>query len=233
MISREKRFLQRIVVVLLCAWLSGCATARKPSETLQPPPVKQVQSKGVYHKVNKGETLWRISKTYKVSVEDIIAANHIPSAASIEENQLLLIPGADRVKDIIPPQAPGGKDTDYWWPLKGRIVSYFEERKGAHVNYGVDIKGGENDVVKAAREGRVVFADHLAGYGSTVMLDHGDGFFTVYGHEERVLVKLGDYVFRGEKIAQLGTDARGAFVHFELRKGDQPKNPLHYLPREM
>lgn len=231
---RKKGFLQLIGLLMLCAWLTGCAAARKPATILPVPPVsKPVQIKGVYHKVNKGETLWRIAKTYKIAVEDIIQANHIPSAASIEENQLLLIPGVDVVKEVALGLPSGGKDTDYWWPLKGRIVSYFEDRKGAHVNLGVDIKGAENDVVKAAREGRVVFADHLAGYGSTVMLDHGDGFFTVYGHGDRSLVKLGDYVFRGEKIVQLGADAQAAFVHFELRKGDHPKNPLHYLPREM
>ena len=230
---RKKGFLQLFGVFLLCAWFSGCATTHKPSVVPPPSAVKPVPTKGVYHKVNKGETLWRISKTYKISVEDIIQANHIPSAASIEENQLLLIPGVDTVKTVVPSQSPGGKDTDYWWPLKGRVVAYFEDRKGAHINLGVDIKGLENDAVKASREGRVVFADHLAGYGSTVMLDHGDGFFTVYGHGDRVLVKLGDYVFRGEKIVQLGADAQGAFLHFELRKGDSPKNPLHYLPREM
>ncbi len=231
MILRKKRFFHWIGLFIWCGWLAGCATTHKPS--IAPPQIKQVQPRGVYHKVNKGETLWRISKTYKVSVEDIIQANHIPAAASIEENQLLLIPGAASVKEVILSQVAGGKDTDYWWPLKGRIVSYFEDRKGAYINTGVDIKGVENDVVKAAREGRVVFADHLAGFGSTVMLDHGDGFFTVYAHGGRVLVKLGDYVFRGEKIVQLGSDAPGAFVHFELRKGELAKNPLHYLPREM
>ncbi|MBF0593797.1 MAG: peptidoglycan DD-metalloendopeptidase family protein [Candidatus Omnitrophica bacterium] len=233
MIDRSVRFIQCVAIFVLCAGIAGCATTRKPPAVLPTTPVKEVKPKGVYHKVNKGETLWRISKTYKISVEEIIQANHIPSAASIEENQLLLIPGVDVVKDVIPSQTPGGKDTDYWWPLKGKIVSYFEDHKGTHVNLGLDIKGAEGEPVKAAREGRVVFADHLAGYASTLMLDHGDGFFTVYGHNDRLLVKLGDYVFRGEKVAVLGVDAQGSVMHFELRKGDSPKNPLHYLPREM
>ncbi len=227
----SERLLQYLGVLLVCGWLSGCATTRNSS--VIPTPEAPASIKGVYHKVNKGETLWRISKTYKISIEDIIQANRIPNAASIEENQLLLVPGAEAVLDVIPSQLSGGKDTDYGWPLKGKIVSYFEERKGAHINLGVDIKGAEGESVKSAREGRVVFADHLAGYGSTVILDHGDGFFTVYGRNNRVLVRLNDYVFRGEKLAQLGDDGQGAFMHFELRKGDSPKNPLHYLPREM
>ena len=228
---RKKRFLQWVGVLMLCAWLSGCATVRKPSVDLPSLPGKPVQTKGVYHKVNKGETLWRISKTYKISVEDIIQANRIPSAASIEENQLLLIPGADTVKDVIPPQAPGGKDTDYWWPLKGRIVSYFEDRKGAHINLGVDIKGAENDAVKAAREGRVVFADHLAGYGTTVMIDHGDGFASTYGYNQDLWVKEGDRVSGGQKIASVGRPSRGSNsrLFFQIRRNGIPVDPLKFV----
>jgi lipoprotein NlpD len=228
----RSQFVQSVGVLMLSCWIAGCATVHKPEHqpSVNPPPV---QPKGVYHKVNKGETLWRIAKTYRITVEDVIQANHVPSAASIEENQLLFIPGADAVKDVIPVASVGGKDSDYWWPLKGRVASFFEERRAARVNLGIDIKGGEGDFIKASREGRVVFTDHLAGYGSTVILDHGDGFFTVYGRNDRVLVKLGDSVARGEKIAQLGVDPRGVFSHFELRKGSVPKNPLHYLPREM
>jgi murein DD-endopeptidase MepM/ murein hydrolase activator NlpD len=212
--------------------MAGCATVNKPSASTTE--VKGTeQRKGVYHKVNKGETLWRISKTYKISPDEIIQANSIPNAASIEENQLLFIPGVDNVQSVVLPLSPGGKDGDYAWPLKGRIVSYFDDRKGAYKNPGIDIKANEGDIVRASREGHVVFADHLSGYGYTVILDHADGFFTVYGHNDRLLVQLGDYVFRGEKIAQLGDSGRGAFVHFEVRRGDASKNPLHYLPREM
>ena len=231
MILRGTHFFQCVLALVLGVGLSGCATTRKPP--VIPPAETDILPRGVYHKGNKGDTLWRIARTYKISVEDIIRANRIPSTASIEESQLLLIPGADTVREIIPSQPPGGKDTDYWWPFKGRIVSYFEDRKGAYVNQGIDIKGSGGDAVKAAREGRVVFVDHLAGHLSTVIIDHGDGFFTVYGHNDRILVKLGDYVFRGEKIAQLSGDEQSAFLHFELRKGGSTKNPLHYLLREM
>jgi murein DD-endopeptidase MepM/ murein hydrolase activator NlpD len=212
--------------------MAGCATVSKPSMPSTEEKGAE-QRKGVYHKVNKGETLWRIAKTYKLSPDEIIQANSIPNAASIEENQLLFIPGADTVHNVILPLTPGEKDGDYFWPLKGRVVSYFDDRKGAYKNPGIDIKGNEGDIVRASREGHVVFADHLSGYGYTIILDHADGFFTVYGHNDRLLVKLGDYVFRGEKIAQLGGSGVGTFEHFEVRKGDAAKNPLHYLPREM
>ncbi len=230
MVSSSWSFYRSMVLAFLCLGLAGCATVRQPPSP-PVPGVKPVPQVSITHKVNKGETLWRIAKTYKVSVEDIIQANHIPNAASIERGQLLIIPGAVEAKDVLLAPSPGGKDIDYDWPLKGRVISYFEDRKGAGVNQGIDIQGGDGEPVKAAREGRVVFADHLAGNSSTIILDHADGFFTVYGHNDRLLVKLGDYVFKGEKLAQLGQS--GAFEHFEVRKGDRPKNPLHYLPREM
>jgi murein DD-endopeptidase MepM/ murein hydrolase activator NlpD len=213
--------------------LTGCATARKPaspSGALSPSgAMKPVEKKGVQHKVHKGETLWRIARTYQVSVDDIIRSNGIPNAASIEENQLIFIPGATSVKDIVVVSSTD-KDADYLWPIKGKVIAYFHDRKGATVNAGIDIKAVEGEVVKAARDGRVVFADHLAGYGQALILDHSDGFFTVYAHNERLMVQLGDQVVRGEKVSQVAREGNLAYLHFEVRKGDRPSNPLHYLP---
>lgn len=213
--------------------LTGCATARRPvimTEPVSPTGiVKPVEKKGVQHKVHKGETLWRIAKTYQVSVEDIIRSNGIPNAASIEENQLIFIPGAAAVRDVVVLSSTD-KDADYLWPVKGKVIAYFQDRRGAAVNAGIDIKAVEGEIVKAARDGRVVFADHLAGYGQTLILDHSDGFFTVYAHNARLIVQLGDQVARGEKIAQVARDGSLAYLHFEVRKGERPSNPLHYLP---
>ncbi len=216
--------------------LTGCATVHKPVSPSGPavavPPSeisKPVEKKGVQHKVCKGETLWRIAKTYQVSVEEIIQSNGIPNAASIEENQLIFIPGAAGVRDIVV-VSPTDKDADYIWPVKGKVISYFQDRKGAAVNAGIDVKAVEGEVVRAARDGRVVFADHLAGHAQALILDHGDGFFTVYAHNARLMAQLGDHVLRGAKIAQVAREGNLAYLHFEVRKGDRPSNPLHYLP---
>ena len=211
-------------------FLAGCATVRAPAVAPGTPSAgasaKPVVKKGVQHKVNKGETLWRIAKTYKVPVESIIQANGIPSAASIEENQLIFIPGADSVRTVVVPSLTENA-SDYAWPVTGKVVSYFQERHGLTANEGIDIRVGDGDDVKAAHEGNVVLADHLAGYGETVILDHGDGFFTVYAHNTRLMVGLGDRVSRGGKIAQVGDLA---YLHFEVRRGGKATNPLLYLP---
>jgi lipoprotein NlpD len=213
--------------------LTGCTTVRGPVALSEGVPssgsIKPVDKKGIQHKVHKGETLWRIAKTYEVPVEDIIQSNGIPNAASIEENQLIFIPGVTRVKDVVVLSSTD-KDADYLWPIKGKVISYFHDRKGAAVNGGIDIKAVEGEVVQAARDGRVVFADHLAGYGQALILEHSDGFFTVYAHNARLIVQLGDQVMRGEKIAQVAREGNLAYLHFEVRKGDRPSNPLHYLP---
>ncbi len=214
--------------------LTGCATVRKPvvpSGTAIPAvSVKSTVPQGVKHKVRKGETLWRIAKIYGVSVDDIIQANAIPNAASIEQNQLILIPGVAAVKNV-ESSASTEKDGDYVWPVKGKVIAYFDDRKSGVANAGIDVSAVEGEVVGAAREGRVVLADRLSGNGFTVILDHSDGFFTVYAHNERLMVKLGDYVLKGEKIAQVAREGSLAYLHFEVRKGQKPTNPLYYLPQ--
>ncbi|MBF0123569.1 MAG: LysM peptidoglycan-binding domain-containing protein, partial [Candidatus Omnitrophica bacterium] len=77
------RPLGRMIVILCCVAIAGCATTRRPPVTVESPTeTKAPIAKGVYHKVNKGETLWRIAKTYKVTTDGIIQANGIPNAAS-------------------------------------------------------------------------------------------------------------------------------------------------------
>jgi lipoprotein NlpD len=216
-------------IILASFFLCGCATTlqhRPPDVQPQRPPALP---KGIYHKVKRGETLWRIAKTYRVELDDLVLANHIPSAAAIEESQLVLIPGADAPREISLP-ASGGKEPDFSWPLRGKVLAFFESRQGGHSNPGIDILSADGDIVRSARDGRVVLADYLSGYGHTVILDHADGFFTTYGHNEKLLVNNGDYVFRGEKIALPLNEAGQCYGHFEVRYGGQAKNPLHYLP---
>ncbi len=226
-----KKFLRCAGCIGAVFFLAGCATVHGPegSSTGVSIPTGAVAEKGVQHKVRKGETLWRIARTYKVSVEDITHANGIPNAASIEENQLLFIPGADSVQEILVP-SPSEKDADYAWPVKGKVVAFFQDHKGAAVNAGIDIRAVEGEAVRAARSGRVVMADRLSGHGHAVILDHGDGFFTVYAHNARILAALGDEVLKGAKIAEVARDGDLAYLHFEVRKGSRATNPLYYLP---
>lgn len=193
------------------------------------PVVEAKKKDGVYHKVVKGQTLWRIAKAYGVPVEDIIAGNNIPNAAAIEVDQLILIPGAAAVQEIPVRTADENKE-EFSWPLKGKVLSYFNDRRGEAVSRGIDIEASEGETVKAVREGVVVMSDYMAGYGQTLMLDHGDGFITVYAQNRILLARLGTHVFKGDPVAEVGRVGRKSFLHFELRKGEKAVNPLYYLP---
>ena len=227
-VPRSRYFMQKIhlnrlgwmlgIGLIYCA---GCATVKPP---LIPAPAKQ----GVYHKIKHGQTLWRIARAYNISIENVIHANNIPDVAKVEENQLLFIPGAAAVKEIVIDKEDNQKD--FSWPVNGKIIKYFRERNGLWVNKGIDIQTQEGETVKASRPGSVVFADYLGGYGYTVILDHEDGFCTVYGHNANLLVKLGDSVSQNTPIAKVGSQRDLAYLHFQVRKNGIEDNPLYYLP---
>ncbi len=183
---------------------------------------------GVYHKVKRGETIWRIAKAYEVSINDIIDTNNIPNAAQIDENQLVFIPGVYAEKSII--LDTGETEKEFIWPVKGKVIKFFQVKNGSQINKGIDIKTRAGEGVKASRTGRIVFADYLSGYGNTVILDHLDGYFTVYSNNARILVNLGDVVLKGKEIAQIGRRNDLAALHFEIRRNSIEDNPLYYLP---
>ena len=207
--------------------LTGCVTVKTQDDGPAPVPVA-VSRPGVYHKVEPGESLWRIAKIYNVSIGEITRANNIPETAAIEKNQLLFIPGANAVEPV--PLEAEKAQNEFIWPLKGKVIRHFHERQGDRISKGIDIRAHEGDAVKAARMGRVVFADYLTGYGYTVILDHLDGLRSVYAMNARLLVRLDDVVIRSTEIALVGRSGGSAYLHFQIRKKSIEDNPLFYLP---
>ena len=216
--------------VSLSGFLAGCATEEykpMPSPSAQTIALKKA---GVYHKVTRGQTLWQIAQVYGVGMKDIIDSNSIPNGSALETGQLLFIPGVKEVKDMA--QHPvDNKKNEFIWPLKGKIVAYFDDPLGAGIiSRGIDIQAQAGDTVQATREGQVVLADYISGYGQTVMVDHQDGFISVYAHNGKLLVKRGEHVYKGDPIAQVGQIGSKMVEHFEIRHGSQATNPLYYLP---
>ncbi len=211
---------------------SGCMTVDSGMST----GVSRTQ-KGVYHKVQKGETLWRIAKAYQVDIDDIIRSNNIPNGAHLEENQLIFIPRADSVKSVgsqttetLKASSLAVKD-DFGWPVVGRVVRYFGEQRGSYLNRGIGIETMEGQPVVASRQGKVVSADYLSGYYYTVILDHADGYFSVYGFNSKITVSLGDTVMKGEKLALAGKKGNLPLLYFEIRRYAKAENPLYFLPK--
>lgn len=221
--------LSTISLILEALLISGCAAPAPYTKTALPPGVT-----GIYHKVEAGQTLWKISKTYGVSLEEITAANHIQDASVIEKGQLILIPGRKKTEYI--PAMPACASDDFIWPLRGgKVITGFGQILNSMVNKGLNIRPYVNTEVFASRSGKVVFyADSFGGFGKTIIIDHGDGFSTVYSRLAQVYIKLGDYVKRGAPIAQCGWAGRNkeVYLHFEIRKGSAAQNPYFYLSTE-
>jgi lipoprotein NlpD len=128
------------------------------------------------------------------------------------------------------PQAPAGPDDVTWiWPAAGQVIAGYSESG----NKGVDIAGKAGDPVVAASDGKVVYAGAgLRGYGELVIVKHNATFLSAYAHNRKILVKEGQAVTRGQRIAEMGnTDAESVRLHFEIRKQGKPIDPMLYLPK--
>jgi lipoprotein NlpD len=118
---------------------------------------------------------------------------------------------------------------DWAWPAKGKIVSGFSETANLK---GIDIAGTAGEAVRASAPGRVVYAGNgLRGYGKLIIIKHNATYLSAYAHNREILVKEGQQVTRGQKIAEMGsTDADQVKLHFEIRRHGKPMDPAKFLP---
>ena len=126
------------------------------------------------------------------------------------------------------------------WPTEGSITSLFGYRfspmqrgdgESGEFHPGVDIANHPDTLISATADGTVFFSGWSHGYGNLVVVDHGYGLVTVYGHTSKALVKVGDRVQKGQVIAYMGTTGRstGAHLHYEIRRQGRPINPMTFL----
>ena len=130
-----------------------------------------------------------------------------------------------------PPAAAGpeGEDIDFMWPATGRIVNNFSD--GANLK-GIGIAGTSGQPVYASAPGRVIFSGTgIRGFGKLIVIKHNNTYLSVYGHNSELLVKEGQNVAKGQKIAEMGaTDADQVKLHFEIRRYGKPVDPVTLLP---
>lgn len=115
------------------------------------------------------------------------------------------------------------------WPATGTLIGAFSEG----VNKGIDIGGKPGDPVRSASDGKVVYSGSgLRGYGKLLIVKHNASYLSAYAHNRQVLVKEGQSVTMGQKIAEMGnTDSEQVKLHFEIRRQGKPVDPLKYLPQ--
>lgn len=130
------------------------------------------------------------------------------------------------------PDAPGAGNGRFIWPVQGKVVSRFGSKKGGQRNDGINIAADPGTAVVAADSGVVAYAgNELRGFGNLVLIRHADGYVTAYAHNSKLLVKRGDKVKRGQKIARVGSSGNvdSPQLHFEIRKGTDPVDPMQHL----
>ncbi|NKF49768.1 peptidoglycan DD-metalloendopeptidase family protein [Shewanella sp. WXL01] len=118
------------------------------------------------------------------------------------------------------------------WPVKGRIIGRFSASEQG--NQGIKIAGNRGDIVKAAADGRVVYAGNaLRGYGNLVIIKHNDDYLSAYAHADKIMVKEKQFVSAGQTVAKMGsTGTNKVMLHFEIRFHGKSVNPLKYLPKQ-
>jgi murein DD-endopeptidase MepM/ murein hydrolase activator NlpD len=238
--SRSARVNHRIALALgIAALVAGCASQASP-------PALPSTSAYIYghpdnrpsqtHTVAVGETVYHIARSYGLSPERLMAANAMNDARELRVGQVLTIPGhplvAASVTGIPEGWSAPRAERQFTWPLSsGELSSPFGIRNGV-MHSGIDIAAPAGTPVHAADGGAVIFAGWLRGYGNVVIIQHTDGYVTVYGHNERNLVHEGETVARGQTIGELGSSGRasGPNLHFEIRCNNHPQNPIAYLP---
>jgi lipoprotein NlpD len=196
------------------------------------------------HVVEPGETVYHIAQEYGVSVAGLMAANGIGDPRELRTGQRLTIPGHHGVPTgesgypagpalaLGDPWNVAAADRQFAWPVAaGTVSSPFGMRHGA-MHDGIDIAAPLGTPIMAADSGTVIFAGRLRGYGEVVIIQHSANYATVYGHNGKILTRAGASVTRGQEIAEMGMTGRatGPNLHFEVRYGNHPQNPLAYLP---
>ncbi|MBX4187922.1 MAG: M23 family metallopeptidase [Candidatus Doudnabacteria bacterium] len=203
---------------------------------------------GVTHVVGPTESIESIARKYNVSEDDILDLNDIEVAEDVSSGAALVIPLAkvvmpastrttivkNNTNQIALKQAPVPAgfvgSSDFIWPTPVRTIT-----QGFHrLHSGIDISDSKREPIYAAADGFVELSGWRTGYGNTVIINHGNGFKTLYGHSSEIYVKAGDKVTKGQVIAKQGNTGRvrgatGIHLHFEIIKNGVKVNPLSYV----
>ncbi len=206
------------------------------------------------HTVRKGENLYRIGLRYGIPAAGIARLNGIRDVTAVQVGTRLRIPRsasqvgttrasrgpaqARRPSALADARRRARKDAlregklKFEWPLSApRLTSRFGQRNG-RPHEGIDLGARSGTTIRAAESGKVIYSGWLGDYGRVVIVKHAGLYRSVYAHALKLHVKKGQFIEKGRRIAEVGSSGRstGAHLHFEIRKRDEPRNPLLYLP---
>lgn len=254
--------MRRALALAAALVLAGCAEFHyaERSITASGPSQPASTSNSTSYRVRRGDTLYSIAWRNGLDYRRLARWNDIAHPYTIYPGQRLTLrpsPGAGSSSRGAPDPAPAPErradpptpapSTDHaepsgdggtaaaspsWrWPVDGPVLRGFEA-DGAGKR-GISIGGREGQPVRAAARGRVVYSgDGLRGYGNLVIVKHSERYLTAYGYNQELLVREGERVSGGQRIARMGLGpGRRALLHFELRRDGEPLDPRRFLPR--
>lgn len=211
----------------------------KPGQVLKIPPVS-----GYLYAVKSGDTVASIANKYKGNEQQILEANGLPLADALQVGQEIIIPGGEppappapvaKPRTLIgqvfgnnPPASAPASSARFIWPTSDRRINQYYRGR---FHTGLDIEGNYSSPIYAASGGTVEFASSdRSGYGLHIVINHGNGFRTLYAHASKVFVRAGAQVSQGQTIAMVGSTGRstGTHLHFEIRTSSGFVNPLAY-----
>lgn len=221
------------LLLLLCTLLVACGTGQR----------RDAERHSV-HVVRTGETLFTIAWRYGRDHRDLARWNRLGDGSLIYPGQVIRLnppPGGEATRGSSParsaprraaplPPVPAGPSPDWAWPINGPVEVEFGQRPGAGT--GILVGGKVGQAVHAAADGRVVYAGGgLIGYGQLIILKHNDTYLSAYGHNASLLVREGQSIRKGQRIATMGEGpGQKPRLHFEIRQNGKPVNPRQYLP---
>ncbi len=223
----------RFLIICVCAAMLLASCSSRPSW----------QDRQDTHIVRRGETLFSIAWRYGKDPDDVARWNRLGDGSLIYPGQVIRLtppPGsASRSASASSPTRPAPRPlpkipdqpAPKWkWPTSGRINVEFGAKPGPGT--GVLINGKAGQPIVAAASGRVMYAGSgLIGYGQLIILKHNDTYLSAYGYTASLLVKEGQEVKTGQRIATMGEGPeRKPRLHFEIRRNGKPVNPRQFLP---
>jgi murein DD-endopeptidase MepM/ murein hydrolase activator NlpD len=216
----------------------------KPGQSLNIPPVN-----GIIYNVKKNDTLAAVAKKYQADVDKIIEFNRLADAQDIKIGQQLVLPGGEKPKPVVKYTPPKRTTTSIptvyekttpkftqktsnsalLWPTDMRVITQYYSWR----HTGLDIDGTYQTRNFASEDGVVTKAQGgwNGGYGLYIIINHGNGLETLYAHNSKIFVKVGDKVKRGQVIGMVGSTGRstGTHIHYEVRQNGKRVNPLRYI----
>ena len=222
----------RLVLVAMLLAISACSSQPTGSGATTPKVVS-----GAY-KVKRGDTLYSIASRHGWNFKELARYNGIRAPYAVNVGQTIRFGGSKATTRTATTTASKGKPVapasnvtlrGWGWPLQGPVIGRYSAAD--KLSKGIRIAARQGQPVFASLGGKVAFATNIRGYGNLIILQHGTSHASVYGHNSKLLVKEGQTVSKGQKIAEAGDlDADRVQLYFEIRQNGKPVNPLSVLP---